>query len=161
MITISLVKQSLCRRLRNNRKGGIEKKISVQNEILHQKLRRHLTSFRTVMTIENCHNPDRNLLDPVRTCSSVERNKLQRMLQTKLLEHKPGGERVWYRGRECEHRGRRERDPLASFCGLGAWRFGNARWFGEGNRNRRASSGGILGIGTPPEHRRSCRQSGT
>jgi len=83
----------------------------------------------------------------------------------KLLEHKPDNRervvRIAYRERECEHRGRRERDPLESFCGLGASQSGNARWFGEVNHSRRASSGGILGTETPPEHRRSCRPSST
>ncbi|WVY97981.1 hypothetical protein V8G54_030132 [Vigna mungo] len=69
--------------------------------------------------------------------------------------------RTAYWGRECEHRGRRERDPLESFCDLGASQSGNAPCFWEVNRSRRASSGGILETETPPEHRRSCRLSST
>lgn len=79
------------------------------------------------------------------------------MLPQKLLEHQQAENAN--QGRECEGQGRRECDPPESFCGPGASRTGNARWFAKENRNRRASSGGILGIGTPREHRRSCRPS--
>ena len=59
----------------------------------------------------------------------------------------------------CEYRGHRECDLLGIFGDLEVSPFGKERWLW--NRNWGASSGGILGIERPREHRLLCRPSRT